>query len=37
VGKFGDLVAIACDPLKDIECLRQVRGVVKEGQQVGME
>jgi imidazolonepropionase-like amidohydrolase len=37
VGKFCDLVAVDCDPLKDIECLRQVRGVVKEGQQVGME
>ena len=37
VGKFGDLVAVACNPLQDIECMRQVRGVVKEGQRVGME
>lgn len=37
VSKFADLVAVACDPLQDIECLRKVRGVVKEGQLVGME
>lgn len=30
-GKAADLVAVACDPLQDIECLRQVRGVVKAG------
>ena len=36
-GKFADLVAVACDPLQDIECLRQVRGVVKDGRLVGME
>ena len=37
VSKFADLVAVACDPLQDIECLRKVRGVVKEGRPVGME
>ncbi len=34
VGKIADLVAVACDPLKDVECLRQVRGVVKDGRPV---
>ena len=33
-GKFADLVAVACDPLADIECLRQVRGVIKNGVEV---
>lgn len=37
IGKFADLVAVQCDPLQDVECLRKVRGVVKEGQPVGME
>ena len=37
VGKFADLVAVACDPLQDIECLRKVRGVVKAGQPVALE
>ena len=36
-GKFADLVAVACDPLQDIECLRKVRGVVKEGRLAGKE
>ena len=31
-GKAADLVALACDPLHDVECLRQVRGVIKAGQ-----
>lgn len=31
LGKFADLVALACDPLADIACLQQVRGVVKAG------
>lgn len=30
-GKLADLVALACDPLADIACLQQVRGVVKAG------
>jgi len=37
VGKSADLVAVGCDPLEDIECLRKVRGVVKEGQLVSAE
>ncbi len=37
VGKFADLVAVACDPLKDVECLRQVRGVVKNGERVCLD
>lgn len=37
MGKFADLVAVECDPLRDVECLRKVRGVVKEGQSVRME
>ena len=30
-GKLADLVALACDPLADIACLQQVRGVVTAG------
>jgi imidazolonepropionase-like amidohydrolase len=37
VGKYADLVAVACNPLQDIECLRQVRGVVKDGQPVALD
>ena len=37
VGKYGDLVAVACDPLQDIECLRQVKGVVKDGKRVPLD
>jgi imidazolonepropionase-like amidohydrolase len=37
VGKFADLVAVGCDPLQDIECLRKVRGVVKAGQPVALD
>lgn len=37
IGKFADLVAVQCDPLQDVECLRKVRGVVKQGQSVEME
>lgn len=36
-GKAADLVAVACDPLHDIECLRQVRGVVKAGRPVSLD
>lgn len=37
VGKSADLVAVQCDPLQDIECLRKVRGVVKAGQPVALD
>lgn len=37
LGKFADLVAVACNPLEAIECLRQVRGVVKAGQPVALD
>ena len=37
VGKAADLVALQCDPLQDVECLHQVRGVVKAGQPVALE
>lgn len=36
-GKAADLVAVACDPLKEIDCLRQVKGVVKAGAQVPLD
>ncbi len=37
VGKAADLVAVACDPLQDIECLRQVSAVVKAGQNISLD
>jgi len=37
MGKAADLVAVQCDPLRDIECLRKVRGVVKAGQPVALD
>lgn len=36
-GKSADLVAVACDPLHDIDCLRSIRGVVKAGQPVALD
>lgn len=36
-GKAADLVALQCDPLQDVECLRKVRGVVKAGQPVALD
>jgi imidazolonepropionase-like amidohydrolase len=30
-GRFGDLVAVQCDPLEDISCLERVDVVVKGG------
>ena len=36
-GKVADLVALACDPLADIACLQQVRGVVKAGVPVALD
>ncbi len=35
-GKAADLVAVACDPIRHIDCLRQVRGVIKAGHPVAM-
>ena len=37
VGKIADLVAVACDPLKDVDCLTQVRGVVKDGKRICLD
>lgn len=37
IGKFADLVAVQCDPLQDVECLRKVRGVVKAGQSISLD
>ena len=36
-GKLADLIALACDPLADIACLQQVRGVVKAGVPVALD
>jgi len=36
-GKAADMVAVACDPLKDVECLRQVRSVMKAGETVSLD
>ncbi|HEU4669465.1 MAG TPA: amidohydrolase family protein [Dyella sp.] len=36
-GKAADLVAVGCDPLHDVDCLRQIRGVIKAGQPVALE
>ena len=36
-GKAADLVAVGCDPLHDVDCLRQIRGVIKVGQPVALE
>ncbi len=37
IGKAADIIAVGCDPLKDIECLRQIRGVVKAGQSITLD
>jgi len=36
-GKFGDLVALACDPIASIDCMTQVRGVIKGGVTVPLQ
>ncbi|MBL8270164.1 metal-dependent hydrolase family protein [Steroidobacter sp.] len=36
-GKFADLIAVAGDPLADIDKLRQVRGVIKAGQKIRLD
>jgi imidazolonepropionase-like amidohydrolase len=36
-GKYGDMVALACDPLEKIDCMTQVRGVVKGGASVPLD
>jgi imidazolonepropionase-like amidohydrolase len=35
--KAADLVAVACDPLQNVECLRQIQGVVKGGRPVSLD
>ena len=36
-GKFADMIAVAGDPLLDIDQLRQVRGVIKAGRQIPLD
>jgi imidazolonepropionase-like amidohydrolase len=36
-GKFADLIAVDGDPLADIERLRQVAGVIKQGELIGTD
>lgn len=36
-GKFADLIAVAGDPLMDVDKLRQVRGVIKAGLEVRLD
>jgi imidazolonepropionase-like amidohydrolase len=36
-GKAADLVAVGCDPLHDVDCLRQIRGVIKAGTPVSLD
>ena len=36
-GKAADLIAVACDPLRDIECLRSIRGVIKGGKLIRLD
>jgi imidazolonepropionase-like amidohydrolase len=36
-GKYGDMVALACDPLAQIDCMTQVRGVIKGGAPVPLD
>ena len=36
-GKFGDLVALACDPLAQIDCMTKVAGVIKGGAPVPLD
>ncbi len=37
LGKAADLIAVGCDPLQDVECLRDVRGVIKSGKPVSLD
>ncbi|WP_426663758.1 amidohydrolase family protein [Rhodanobacter aciditrophus] len=36
-GKAADLVAVGCNPLQRIDCLRSIRGVIKAGTPVSLE
>jgi imidazolonepropionase-like amidohydrolase len=36
-GKAADLVALACDPIASIDCMVQVRGVIKDGRTVPLD
>ncbi len=35
-GKVADLVALACDPIDEIECMQQVSAVIQAGEVVGL-
>lgn len=36
-GKSADLVALACDPIASIDCMTQVRGVIKAGASIPLQ
>jgi imidazolonepropionase-like amidohydrolase len=36
-GKFADMIAVGCDPLHDVECLRSIRGVIKAGKNISLQ
>jgi imidazolonepropionase-like amidohydrolase len=36
-GKFADMIAVSCDPLHDVECLRSIRGVIKAGRNISLQ
>jgi imidazolonepropionase-like amidohydrolase len=36
-GKFGDMVALACDPLAQIDCMTKVAGVIKGGVSIPLQ
>jgi imidazolonepropionase-like amidohydrolase len=36
-GKAAGMIAVACDPLRDIDCLRSIRGVIKAGKSIALD